>query len=469
MPKVNNNPKYRWKLAKADWSKFAEEVDKNLPKRYHNKNINKLEKILRKNIVKAANKHVGKKKCSPQNKCWMTDPIKEAIHKRNQLRKGMPESRTEWIEACRQTSDMIRKEKESQWKDYVEEIDRNTDGREIWRTIRAMDGRVPPQRKNEVLEVDGIGYVEDKDKAEQFAKTYKKFSKIPKRKSDREMRRSIHSRLKARVTPGPIQESEQDITMEEMDRAIFGTSSNKASGNDDIPYEFIKNLGPLAKDFLLHLYQRCWRGEGIPSKWRNAVIKTLLKDGKDPKMTTSYRPISLTSCLGKILERIIADRLVYLLEDRHLLNPNQAGFRQGRCTTDQVLKLVQDATDTFHAPKNDGHRTTVCFFDYEKAYDKVWRDGLISKMIDLDIPPRFIGYVRHFLSGRKTWVEVNDKKSEQFVLKEGLPQGSCISPLLFLIFINDIDVDLDVKTTASLQMTPPRGGTMAKSVVVIDH
>merc|ERR1712015_325984 len=127
----------------------------------------------------------------------------------------------------------------------------------------------------------------------QFAKTYKKFSKIPKRKSDREMRRSIHRRLKARVTPGPIQESEQDITMEEMDRAIFGTSSNKASGNDDIPHEFIKNLGPLAKDFLLHLYQRCWRGEGIPSKWRNAIIKTLLKDSEDPKMTISYRTISL--------------------------------------------------------------------------------------------------------------------------------------------------------------------------------
>ena len=454
MSKVNDNPNYRWKLSKADWDKYAQEIDNNLPKKYRRKNINKLEKILRKNILKAADKHIGKKKCSPQNKCWMTDEIKEAIHRRNQLRKRMPETRESWIEACRSTAKMINEEKERQWKEYVETVDRSTDGRKIWRTIRAMDGRTPPPRKNEVLVVDDVGYVEDKDKAEQFAKTYKKFSKLPKRKTDRDVRRNNYKRMDERMMDqsidGPIQESEQDLTMEEMNRAIFGASTNKASGDDDIPYELIQHLGPIAKEFLLHIYQRCWRGEGIPSKWRTAVIKTLLKDGKDPKKTTSYRPISLTSCLGKILERIIADRLIYLLETRKVLNPNQAGFRQGRCTTDQILKLVQDATDNIHSPRHESQRTVVCFFDYEKAYDKVWRDGLISKMLDLDIPPRFVKYVRHFLSGRNTWVEVNNKRSKKFVLKEGLPQGSCISPLLFLIFINDIDADLDFMTAASL-------------------
>ena len=451
MPKVNNTPKYRWKLSKADWESYAKEIDKNLPRCYRRKNINKLEKRIRKTILKAANKYVGKKKCSPSNKTWMTEPIKEAIHERNQLRNRMPESRAEWIEACRRTATLVKEEKEKQWKEYVEEVDKDTDGRKIWRTIRAMDGRMPPQRKNEVLEVDGVGYVEDEDKAEQFAKTYKQFSRLPKRKTDRERKRSIIKRMRAKLAaPGPLEESEQDLTMAEMNRAIFGAGTNKASGDDDIPYEFIKNLGPHAKEMLLHLYQRCWEGEGIPSRWRHAVIKTLLKDGKDPKLTTSYRPISLTSCLGKILERIIAERLMYVLEERNLLNPNQAGFRQGRCTTDQVLKLVQDATDNIHAPKNEGHRTTVCFFDYAKAYDKVWRDGLISKMLSLNIPPRFIRFTRHFLSGRNTWVEVNNKNSKKFVLKEGLPQGSCISPLLFLIFINDIDVDLDFMTTASL-------------------
>ena len=141
---------------------------------------------------------------------------------------------------------------------------------------------------------------------------------------------------------------------------------------------------------------------------------------------------------------------MYILEDRKLLNNNQAGFRQGRCTTDQVLKLVQEASDTMHRPKAESHRTTAAFFDYEKAYDKVWRDGLLSKMQELCIPNKFVRYVRHFLSGRKTRVAVNGVRSNEFTLKEGLPQGSCIAPLLFLVFINDIDIDLDMDTTASL-------------------
>ena len=113
------------------------------------------------------------------------------------------------------------------------------------------------------------------------------------------------------------------------------------------------------------------------------------------------------------------------------------------------LKHTTNASDNMHAePK--GKRTMVTFFDYNKAYDSVWRDGLIFKMIQLKLPPRFIKYVRHFLSGRKTTVSINNVDSDPFLLRNGLHQGSSISPLLFLIFINDIDVELDIETAASL-------------------
>ena len=167
------------------------------------------------------------------------------------------------------------------------------------------------------------------------------------------------------------------------------------------------------------------------------MIKPLLKEGKDPKSPGSFRPIALTACLGKLLEKIITNRLSVFMEDNNLLNPNQAGFRKKRCTTDQVLKLVQMAFDKIHQNKQ-GSTTLVTFFDFSRAYDKVWREGLISKMIKMGIPFQFIKYTRLFLSGRRTVVDINGVKSRPFYLNDGLPQGSAISPLLFLLFINDI-------------------------------
>ena len=116
------------------------------------------------------------------------------------------------------------------------------------------------------------------------------------------------------------EESEQDITIEELNRVIEEAGSNKAAGEDDIPHELIKHLGPKARKFILLIFNKCWKGDSLPGKWLTAIIRTLLKEGKDPKETSSYRPISLTACLGKLLEKIIADRLTYVMESRGLIS-----------------------------------------------------------------------------------------------------------------------------------------------------
>jgi len=446
IPKVNETPRYKWNFKKADWKTYQKTTEEEA-RSVKGGTIKKMEKALRSIILKAANKHIGKKKVTESSKPWLTQEIKDEIQKRNALRATIGNNRKEFVETGRKVSEMVKAEKEKQWREYVEQLDMKTNPKQVWSTIRGMDGRCPPRKENQALVVGDKALIADRDKAEAFAKTYRGFSKLKARKEDRAMRRLNRKFLKKRTTCH--QESEREIEMEELNRVIRDAGLGKAAGEDDIPYELIKNLGPIARGLILKIFNKIWAGNELPQAWIMAIIKPLLKDGKDPELTSSYRPISLTSCLGKLLEKIIADRLTFILESRGILSDNQAGFRQGRCTTDQILRLTQSATDQIHCCKGQ-NATLVTFFDYEKAYDKVWRDGLIYKMNGLGLPWKFTRYTRNFLSSRVTTVEVNNKKCKKFLLKEGLPQGSAISPLLFLVFINDIDAELSNDTLASL-------------------
>ena len=461
-PEVNNTTRYKWKLAKGDWEKFTEQVERELPTDYSGKSIQQLEETFRKTVLDAAKKHIKKKKINAKTRIDLGDEVKQEAAHRNKMRAKIAEAeegeersavRKEWKESSRRVAEMTKVERSKKWTEFVDGIDPKTDSSKVWQTIRNLEGKNSHGGKTNTLVIEDKAYVTDKDKANQFAKTYKGFSKLQARKDqqqvlkDRAMRRHVRKTIKKK--PTVIEESEQDIRMIELERAIEESKKGKAAGEDDIPYEMLKNLGEKAKHFLLHLFNEIWKGNELPTAWRNAIIKPLLKPGKDPKDTVSYRPIALTSCVGKILERIVADRLMYVLECRGVINNNQAGFRQNRATTDQVLKLIQSASDQIHS--KGSNKSTICtFFDYEKAYDKVWRDGLMYKMVEMGIPGRFLRYTRHFLSGRVTTTMINGVKSNKFRLNEGLPQGSCISPLLFLLFINDIDTELHPDTLVSL-------------------
>ena len=149
---------------------------------------------------------------------------------------------------------MIREEKERRWKQYVEELNRTSNTKKIFQTVRAIDGKVQHKKDNEVLEINGTAYITDKDKAEQFAKTYRSFSKLKARKGDRRIKRKIRKEHKM---ARDLEDSECDITMKEMLRVIKEASNGKAAGKDDIPYEMVKHLGPKALGMLLDIYRKC--------------------------------------------------------------------------------------------------------------------------------------------------------------------------------------------------------------------
>ena len=134
----------------------------------------------------------------------------------------------------------------------------------------------------------------------------------------------------------------------------------------------ITHLGRLAKMKILHFINKTWKKGQLPTAWRTAKITPTLKKGKPPDMPQSYRPISLTSCIAKVAERMVNTRLYYWLESNQILNTMQAGFRKGCRTEDQLFRFIQNTLDGFQESKT----TTAVFIDLQQAYDRVWRKGL---------------------------------------------------------------------------------------------
>ena len=197
IPKVDSKPKYKWRLSKANSEEFTNQIERDLPPTYEQKSARKIEKIIRKVITKSAHAHIGKKKVGLKNKPWLTKEIRAKIKERNEVRKNITsETRGKWLSLCREVNDAIREEKTQLWHKYVSELDMTKKPKEVWRTIRNLDGKCPPAKNNEALIIDGDAYTADKDKANEFAKTYKSFSILPVHKEDRKLRRAVRKNSK---------------------------------------------------------------------------------------------------------------------------------------------------------------------------------------------------------------------------------------------------------------------------------
>ena len=127
------------------------------------------------------------------------------------------------------------------------------------------------------------------------------------------------------------------FTLSELDEAL-SNSHNTAAGPDDIPYELPKHLPTTSKQVLLDIFNKIWVSGEVPLSWKNAFVIPIPKPGKDPSDPTGYRPIALTSCICKTLERMINKRLVWYLESNNLLTNLQSGFRGQRSTTDYLVR-----------------------------------------------------------------------------------------------------------------------------------
>ncbi|GFT71483.1 RNA-directed DNA polymerase from mobile element jockey [Trichonephila clavipes] len=208
----------------------------------------------------------------------------------------------------------------------------------------------------------------------------------------------------------------------------------KSPGLDQIFNRMIKNLLLKFLLFITLLVNQLFKNNYFPESWKTAVVIPILKPDKNPELAQNYRPISLLSSLSKVYEFVLLRRLNQHCAASNMIIPQQCGFRPHCSTVHQLLRV----TELIHSGFEKHDATGILFLDIAKAFDKIWHDGLLIKLIRLDFPAPLIKSIHSFLSHRLFRVRVDRILSSPRPIRSGLPQGSLSSPLLFTLYVNDI-------------------------------
>jgi hypothetical protein len=205
----------------------------------------------------------------------------------------------------------------------------------------------------------------------------------------------------------------------EVAKVIDQLDPKKSPGPDKINTDMMKNLSKRGIAYLTKLINKSFIFKYVPLLWKKANMTMILKPGKPPDNTSSYRPIALLPVLSKIFERIFLTRLKDQITTRKILPDEQYGFREKHGTTEQVHRLVSYITQALE----DKEYSPAVFIDVSKAFDKVWHEGLIHKLSNL-LPTPYCKLIKEYLQERYFRVKVGTEYSDFTPINAGVPQGS---------------------------------------------
>jgi len=216
----------------------------------------------------------------------------------------------------------------------------------------------------------------------------------------------------------------------------------KAAGHDLITGKMLKELPDKCMKLITHIFNAIMPTGYFPQQWKVSQIIMLSKPGKNETLASSYRPISLLPTLSKLFEKMLLQNLYPILEENNLLPDHQFGFREQHSTIEQVHRIVNEIKFTLDSKKY----CSAIFLDVAQAFDKVWHEGLIYKIKKI-LPVQFHEILQNYIINRKFQVKYDSSISKLCEINAGVPQGSVLGPILYLLYTADLPTSTNVTTS----------------------
>ena len=306
-------------------------------------------------------------------------------------------------------------------------------GKNYWNEIKKLS-RYKKSSPNKELFENGVVFKTAKEKACLFAKHFENVYKGNDKNGSfnpnclknitnwfREFNKCMH-------TPN----LDFDNITEEEYFSILNSGKNTAPGHDNIKRDVLRKFDMAVHKKIIRIYNYCLKFSYFPEEWKLGIITTIAKPNSDSTKAENYRPITLLPVLGKIFEKLIKSRMEQSFGSR--IPQNQFGFRQNSSTIHPLIILTSNVQIT----AKKGNNTAALFLDIKKAFDSVWHEGLIFKLLMIKCPTYLIKIIISFLEKRIVKVRVDNELSDSFGIEQGTPQGSPLSPLLYNIYCYDL-------------------------------
>lgn len=422
--------------SRADWDLFQQNLKNNIR---INRDLNTIQKIDDAILEVTTSIKTAMREFIPQNETRnssLPHNIQQIIAERNRQRNVYKRTRSQWDlqilqDLNQQIMVLIKSLDEHKWHQKIRRIEQNKDN--VWKQIKhakrnRQTTNIPPLKENNLI-ISG-----NQEKADLLNQTLTGINIQTRDMSDQRTIRVVNQEY-TNFIRNQFPVPNEDLTNPfEVRKIIKAMRPFKAPGEDGIVPKVLKKV-PLKTITQIHyIYNACLKIQYFPTTWKNSHVITLKKPGKDPTNPKNYRPISLTNSLSKILEHLMHRRIRNTLEANNTIIQEQFGFVRNKSTTLQLARIIDSAMRS----SNIKYSTAMVLLDIEKAYDTIWRRGLVYKMNRINIPQYLTKLTDSYLNNRTIQVKVKDKLANKLFTEEGLPQGSVIAPTLFNIYINDI-------------------------------